>query len=227
MNLSPQSIRVLVAQSCNYGIARAGLCRLLESQPGFAVVGEAGSHDDALRVAAKQKPDIVLLDAGECADGAMGLLAALVEATDSCPVVVLTTSGEASSQRRAASLGALGIVHQEQAATVLFKAIERVHAGEIWLERSVAASVLQEKARPRSANPDDPQTCIATLTEREREVIANVCRGLKNQAIADRLFVSEATVRHRLTAIFDKLRLNDRLGLVIFAYQHDLAELSR
>ena len=227
MTASPPPIRVLIVQHQNRAIARAALRHLLESRLEFAVVGEAKSREDALHMVAEQQPDIALLDLSACDDGELALLAALVEADERCRIIVLTASRDTEAQRRAVSLGALGIVQQEQGPDILFKAIERVHAGEIWLERTLAASVLQEKARPRAPNPDDPRTLIASLTEREREVIALICRGLKNQAIASQLFISEATVRHRLTAIFEKLRLSDRLELVIFAYQYGLAELPR
>jgi DNA-binding NarL/FixJ family response regulator len=140
---------------------------------------------------------------------------------------VLTATASAQAKQEAVSAGAMGIVPQEQSAQVLFKAIECVQAGEIWIERSLAASVLRDKTRPRPQNPNDPQLRIGTLSEREREVIVFICEGLKNQAIAEKLFISEATVRHRLTSIFEKLRVSDRLELVIFAYHHGLAQLPR
>jgi two-component system nitrate/nitrite response regulator NarL len=123
--------------------------------------------------------------------------------------------------------GALGIVRQDQPIDVLFRAINCLQAGEIWLERSLAARVMRENLHPRPADPNSPEKIIGLLNERELEVVAFVCEGMKNQAIADRLFVSEATVRHRLTSVFEKLQISDRLELVIFAYRYGLAEIPR
>jgi DNA-binding NarL/FixJ family response regulator len=85
---------------------------------------------------------------------------------------------------------------------------------------------LRERAHPDTAQgPSADATKIATLTERERQVIRLIGEGLKNKEIADRMYISEATVRHHLTSIFNKLGVTDRLELVIYAYQHNLAEL--
>jgi DNA-binding NarL/FixJ family response regulator len=124
-------------------------------------------------------------------------------------------------------LGALGVVRKDQAASVLLKAIERVHAGEAWLDRTMVARVLSDLARPAEPPSNPEAAAIASLTDRECQVIQLICEGLQNKLIADRLAISEATVRHHLTSIFSKLRLNSRLELVIYAYQHDLARPPR
>jgi DNA-binding NarL/FixJ family response regulator len=227
MSADSPPIRIVVAQCHDRAIARAGLRRLLEDNPHFEIVGDAGNREDVLRLVSEQMPQIVLLDYSCCDDQELRLLAEIIEANEHCRVVVLAGTASSQSKQEAVSAGAMGIVPQEQTATVLFKAIECVHAGEIWFERSLAASVLREKTRPRPQNPNDPQVRIESLNEREREVIVFICEGLKNQAIAEKLFISEATVRHRLTSIFEKLRVSDRLELVIFAYHHGLAQLPR
>jgi DNA-binding NarL/FixJ family response regulator len=222
--LSETTIRVAIAQSTDRPIARAGLCQLLSGAP-FCVVGEAVGKEAALTLVGTEHPDIVLVDTFECDGAALDLIASVAEAENSSRVVVLTACSDATIQGRVVSNGALGIIRQEQPPETLYKAIKSVYAGEIWLERALTASVLQKKTRFAAASVSDPQSRIATLSEREHEVIALVCEGLKNQTIAERLYVSEATVRHRLTAIFEKLKVADRLELVIFAFQHGLAAL--
>ena len=108
---------------------------------------------------------------------------------------------------------------------LVLEAIAKVRAGEVWLEPSMVARVLGELTRPQTAQPISPEAAkIATLTGREREVITLVGEGLRNQHIAERLYISEATVRHHLTAIFAKLGVADRFELAIYAYQHGLAK---
>lgn len=227
ISLSKTPIRVLIAQSSDRPIARAALARLLETCAHIEVVGEATDKDDALRLIPDLSPEIILLDTFECDEAALDFLGDLSEANIEGRTIVLTGCGTATVQSQAVTCGALGIVRYDQSPEILFKAIQSVHGGEIWLERSLAASVLQEKTRASNRTVSNGQTRIANLNEREHEVIALVCEGLKNQAIAERLFISEATVRHRLTSIFEKLAISDRLELVIFAFQHGLATLPR
>jgi DNA-binding NarL/FixJ family response regulator len=118
----------------------------------------------------------------------------------------------------------MGLVLKDKATEVLIKAIERVHAGEVWLDRSLTASVLSELslAETRKSNPEADK--VATLTGREREIVELVSQGLKNKQIAERLFISEATVRNHLTSILSKLDLSDRFELALYAYRHHLAK---
>src|SRR4029450_11659556 len=107
--------------------------------------------------------------------------------------------------------GAVGLVMKEKAVATLLEAITKVHAGEVWLERTMIARVLGDLTRPQAPpQPSPTAPTIARLTEREREVITLVGEGLKNKHIAARLYISEATVRHHLTAIFSKLHISDR-----------------
>ena len=122
-------------------------------------------------------------------------------------------------------LGAVGVVLKEKAPEVLIKAIEKVHEGEIWLDRAMVANVFSAASRFRDTRKNDPGgSQDRTLTEREREVIALVGEGLRNKQIADRLFISEGTVRNHLTTIFSKLEVSDRFELLIYSYRHSLAK---
>ncbi len=122
-------------------------------------------------------------------------------------------------------LGAMGLVFKEKAAEVVIRAIERVHAGEVWFDRTLIGNVLTELSRASATKKLDPEaTKITKLTEREREIAALIGEGLKNKQIANRLFISETTVRHHLTSVFDKLGVTDRLELIIYAYRHGLAK---
>lgn len=209
-------------------VVRTGLRMIIQNRPGMLVVGEAGNGDDALVLAASEHPDIILLDLDLGGDSGIGLIADLLGAASDARIIVLTGLRDPEVHRKAVSLGALGIVRKEKAATVLISAIERVHAGEAWLDPILMADVLSDITRSSKGRRPDPEAGkIATLTNREREVIALIGEGIKSKEIAGRLFISETTVRHHLTSIFDKLGVADRIELLIYAYRHGLASPPR
>jgi two-component system nitrate/nitrite response regulator NarL len=120
----------------------------------------------------------------------------------------------------------MGLVSKQKAADTVIRAIEKVYAGEVWLDRAMIASILNDQIST-SVAPDQSVEAlrIAKLTEREREVIQLIGEGIKNRQIAERMYISEATVRHHLTSVFAKLGVADRFELVIYAFQHGLAKL--
>jgi len=201
---------------------------LIESRAGITVVGEAGNGSEALAAAARTQPDIIVLDLDLGGESGLDCFPELRTVASTARVLVLTGVRDPELHRQAVRLGAMGLVLKEKAAEVLLQAIEKVHAGEVWLESTMIARVLGEMTRTRVSQPPDPEAAkIASLTEREREVVQLMSEGLRNKQIADRLGISETTVRHHLTSIFAKLGVTDRLELVIYTYRHDLAGLSR
>ena len=215
------AIRILLVDD---HAVRAGLRLIVQSRTGMTIVGEAGNRDDALSLADSEHPDIILLDLDLGGDSGMALIADLIAAACEARIIILTGLRDPEAHRQAVLLGAMGIVKKEKAAEVLITAIERVHAGEAWLDPSLMAGVLTEMTRSSRGRKTDPEKDkIAALTNREREVIALVGEGIKSKEIAGRLFISETTVRHHLTSIFDKLGVADRVELLIYAYRHGLA----
>jgi two-component system nitrate/nitrite response regulator NarL len=219
-------IRVLLID--DHAVVRTGLRLLIESHSGLQIVGEAKNRSEALANAAEKQPDVIVLDLNLGDENALDFLPELLTAAGAARVLVLTAMPDPELHRRAVKLGVVGIVLKEQAADVLLRAIEKVHAGEVWLERAMIAHVLGQMTRHQSPTPLNPEEAkIATLSVREYEVIALIGEGLKNSQIAKRLFISESTVRHHLTSIFNKLGVHDRLELVIYAYQHGLVAIPR
>jgi|SRR6185295_349290 len=218
-----EPIRILLID--DHVIVRAGLRMLIENHDGLVVVGEAGTRVDGLALAEREQPDVVLLDLDMGAESGLDFMPQLLEAAPNARVVVLTGLRDGDAHRRAVHLGALGLVFKDKAAEVLIKAIEKVHSGEVWLDRSLTATVLSEMSHADDRRKADPEMeKISFLTEREREVVGLVCEGLKNKQIGDRLFISESTVRNHLTSILSKLDLSDRFELALFAYRHHLAK---
>lgn len=216
-------IRVLLVD--DHAVIRTGLKMLLESQPGLEVVGEVGDQESALRVAAREQPDIVLLDLDLNGQDSLQFMPALMASAAQARVMILTASNDLDLQRRAVLLGALGVVQKREAGEVLIKAIENVYAGQVWLDKSIMMGVLADLSRSDSDRKHGAESGrIGTLTKREREVITLVGEGLRNKQIAEKLFISETTVRHHITSIFNKLGVSNRLNLVMYAYQHGLAK---
>ena len=199
-----------------------GLRMLIESWPGLKVVGEADKQSDAKTLTARQKPDILLLDIDPERNGKeLDLLPELLSVAGDARVIVLSGLRDAEIHHRAVSLGAVGLVHKEKAASELQKAIRKVHDGEVWLDRSLTAKVIANMSRSKSRKTVDPGMMkILALTEREREVATLLCDGLKNKEIGKKLFISETTVRHHLTSVFAKLEVSSRFELIIFLYKN-------
>jgi two-component system nitrate/nitrite response regulator NarL len=219
----PQSVRVLIVD--DHGIIRAGLRMLLESQSGIMVVGEASSCADALALATCTQPDVIVLDLDLGGENAVESIPTLLRTAPETRILILTGVRDPEVHRQAIRHGALGLVLKEKAVETLLQAITKVRAGEVWLEPTMIARVLGDLTRPQlSPQTSAEATKIGRLTEREREVITLVGEGLRNRHIAARLYISEATVRHHLTAIFAKLDVSDRFELAIYAYQHGLAK---
>lgn len=198
---------------------------IITKHAGMAVVGEAGDSTSALAAAAATRPDIVLLDLDLGDESGADLLPGLLDAVPDTRVILLTGLRDPQAHRRAILLGAVGLVLKEKAVETVLKAIEKVHAGEVWLDRAMIASILNSRVHGERAQQGPGDKRIDALTAREREVIELIGAGLKNRQIAERLVISEATVRHHLTSIFGKLGVEDRFDLALFAYRHNLAKV--
>ena len=221
-------IRILIID--DHKIIREGLRDLIESRGKMTVVGEAGGCADGLEVALETKPDVVLLDLDLAGDNGLTLIPQLLAADKNTNILILTGLRDVEKRDQAMELGAKGIVLKEEGANELLNAIEKIcTTGEYWLEPGAYKRLL-EKRKPQPEAPQDPEALrIATLTEREREIISLVGEGLENKQIADRLrpVVAEATVRNNLSAIYDKLGIQGgRLGLLVYAYKHGLVSSS-
>lgn len=218
-----EPIRILIVD--DHAVVRAGLRMLIDQNPAMKVIGVAGNRSEALAVAASEQPNVIILDILLGDEDGLTILPALREVAKRSRVLVLTGLRGGESQRRAMLAGAMGVVFKDHAAEVLIKAINKVHEGEVWLDRSMIGSVMQEITEKKLEDPEKEK--IASLTDREREVIRAVGGGLKNKQIAERLFISETTVTHHLSSVFSKLEVSDRLELIIYAFRHGLAKIPR
>jgi two-component system, NarL family, nitrate/nitrite response regulator NarL len=217
-------IRVLIID--DHPILRAGLRLLIESQSKVKVVGEAQNRVEAVAIAVREQPDIMLVDLSLGDESGLDLIPELLATVKQGRVVILTGSQDLGDKARAVQLGARGLVLKEDAVSTLINAIERVHQGGSWFEPAVSATLLGTIAHAgeNGGRIDPERNKIATLTKRELEIISLVSEGLKNQQIADRLFIGEGTVRNYLTTIYDKLGVSDRFELIVYAYRHGITK---
>ncbi len=206
----------------HYQMVRTGLRMLIDEQPEMTVVGEVSNRTEALAQAASKNPNLILLEVDLGSENGLDFLPDLREAAAGARVLIITGVKDPETHRRAALLGAAGLVLKESPAEVLLKAIRKIHQGEIWLDRSVLSSVLNEMTQAKKKNGSG-EVKVANLTPREREVVILISEGLRNKQIAKRLFICETTVTHHLSSIFSKLEVSDRLELVIYAFAHGLA----
>lgn len=216
--------RISVVIVDDHLIVRQGLRMLLENVPGLEVVGEAGRCGEALEVARRTRPDVVLLDVDLAGENALEIVPELLAIAERLQILLLTGSRDVDMHRRAVRLGASGVVLKDHAADLLVKAVQRVHAGEVWLDRGLTAQVLQElRQGVTDVSPDDHAARIASLTTREREIVALIAQGASTHHMAEKLFISEKTVRNHLASIYDKLQVSERLELALYAAKHGLA----
>lgn len=216
-----EPIRVIIAD--DHTIFRDGLKTLFASNAEFQIVGEAGDGDEALRFIRKLRPDILLLDLQMPKRSGMEVLESLSEDHQETHVIMLSGVLEGDQITRAFELGARGVVMKDSGSATLYKSIRAVMAGQYWIGRQAVSSLAQtlkshrdstKKARPKNYG----------LTAREMEVVRKIVDGFSNKEIATALAISEQTVEHHVTSIFDKLGVYNRLELTLFAFHHGIVD---
>jgi two-component system nitrate/nitrite response regulator NarL len=202
-----------------------GLERLIASaSPEMEVAGTATGATDALALLDGAAPDVILLDLDLGRESGLDAIPKLVNKSPA-KILVLTGVRDKALHDQAVLAGARGVVEKEAAAETILAAIRKVHEGELWLDRAAAGRIFVEFSRQRAPQKPDPeQQKIAELTEREREIISAVVAeaGATAKAIADRLHISEHTLRNHLTSIYGKLGVANRLELFAYAHKHGL-----
>jgi two-component system nitrate/nitrite response regulator NarL len=210
----------------NQVLVRAGLRLLIEGQTEMEVIGEAGNIDEGLDLAARLKPEIILLEINLSADPCFEVIPKLIGTSDQARVILVTSAYSSQVFLQAVQSGVMGVVTKTQKPEVLIKAIEKVHAGEVWIERSLMANLLTRLSHNHRSNGNNPEAeRINKLSDRERQIIQLIGHGLKNKQIAAQLCISETTVRHHLTSVFSKLEVSDRLELLVYAHRSGLAKI--
>jgi DNA-binding NarL/FixJ family response regulator len=235
------NIRILIVDDSS--LLRDGLANLLALQPDFDVLPPADGPVASAEVVRRVKPDIVLLGWPASSIGSQKVFGAIQESKANTRVIMLTNEDTKEYFVESVKQGCCGIVPKNTSTELLLKSIRKVNAGEFWLDRMTTADVIRQLAKKSPVQPAAAPTPVAhapsaqqpstrlgvrdqagALSNREREIVILVAQGFKNKEMAERMFISEQTVKNHLHNIFDKLGVSDRLELALYAVHHNLHE---
>jgi two-component system nitrate/nitrite response regulator NarL len=222
-NAGMSNIRVLIADDSS--LFRDGLSNLVSAQPDLHVAGTVDSAATANEQIRLLKPDVVLLGWSASAPASQRIFAAVQDAKLQTRIIMMVSDDGKEDFVEAIRLGCSGIVPKTTSTELLLKSIRKVYAGEIWLDRMSTADVIRRLSKKGAGNVGARQGLReqgAALSTREREIVGLIAQGFKNKDMAERLFISEQTVKNHLHNIFDKLGVSDRLELALYAIHHKL-----
>ncbi len=222
MDRKAQPIRIVIAD--DHPIFRDGLRRLLEAEPDLKVVGEACDGAEAVKFARQLEPDILLLDLAMPRHPGLEALREMSsgQTSNSVRVILLTAAAEKNQIVEALQLGARGVVLKDSATQLLLKSIHTVMAGEYWVGRESVSNLVQFLRTLMQSSGEEARQKKFGLTPRELEIVSTVVAGYSNKEIAEYFKISEDTVKHHLSNIFDKLGVSTRLELALFAVNQGL-----
>jgi DNA-binding NarL/FixJ family response regulator len=229
--MSTQPIRVLIADG--QPIVLEGLRCVLGQYSHIQVVGEAADGVEIIEKAIHLEPDIVLLDFKLPRVDGLAVLRNIRERVVRTKVIMFASADSKDEFVEAMKLGCSGILLKENSTSLIEKSIQRVQAGEIWLDSNTTAAVIRHFASPKdfpaahtssgnSGGSSKSSRERAQLSQREREIIILIAQGYKNKEIAEKMFITEQTVKNHLHNVFDKLGVSDRLELALYAIHNSL-----
>ncbi len=210
-------LRIIIVD--DHEVVRLGLRALLEKQPGFTVVDEAGNAKEAVQKALQHRPEVVVLDIRLPGGSGIDACREIVTAAPEVKVIMLTSFAEDDMLFEAIAAGASGYVLKQIGGDDLVRAIEAVGRGDSLLDPTLTQRVF---ARVREAQRKDEQSAFSQLTEQEMRVLGLVAEGKTNREIAQQLFLGEGTVRNYVSSILSKLALTNRAEAAAYAVQHNI-----
>ncbi len=216
--MTETAIRVLVVD--DHAVVREGIRSVLERQPGFEVVGEAGDGATALKLAATTAPDVVVLDVSMPGGSGLRTAADLRTQVPEARVLILSMHDNAEYVLEAVRAGASGYLLKDSAATDLRQAVTAVHGGENYFSAAIAAQLTAVKRG--EIDRESQSGKLGMLSGREREVLAGIARGLTNKEIGTELGISHRTVETHRESLMRKLRIHTVAGLTKFALETGL-----
>ena len=216
--------RVRIVLADDHQMFRDAVRRLLDAEPDLVVVGEASDGEEAVALTLQYEPDILLLDVAMPHGNGMQVLQHIAAASKATRIIMVTGAVEENELRQALRLGARGFVLKESGAEQLLESIRVVHGGEYFVGRECMADLVSA-VRSRGVAIEGkvlPRKADFGLTTRERQIVSAVVNAYQNKEIAAKFAISEKTVKHHLTNIFNKVGVSNRLELALFAVHHHL-----
>jgi two-component system, NarL family, nitrate/nitrite response regulator NarL len=208
--------RITIAIADDHPIFRDGLRKLLEAEGSFELVGEASDGVEAVEFVRRLAPDVLLLDLNMPRLGGLDALAEVIRTSPGVRTIILAASIDRREILRALKLGARGIVVKAAATQLLYRCIHSVVAGELWVGRE-SVPELVDALHELDGRSHEPPSFLASLTGRERQIVAAIGSGASNRDVAQALSMSEQTVKNHLSRIFEKCGVSNRTELAILA----------
>lgn len=220
MGLSMSKIRLMLVD--DHILFRKGLAALISSRPDLEVVGEAGDGNEAIEAAATLKPDLILMDIHMPGCNGIDATRAIRAEQPNTRIVILTVSDDEEDLYGAIRAGAQGYLLKNLRPESLFEMIQDAIRGEAPISPGIAAKILEELGRSRERERDETPDGSQLLTQREREILTLVVDGASNKEIAQRLHITEGTVKNHLHHILEKLHLENRVQVTAYALRKGL-----
>lgn len=208
------SVRLILVD--DHPIVLDGLQQFLQRQPDFRVIAACSNADAAMAAVTHERPDVLVLDLRMPGTNGLGLLRQLGDAGLSCPSILLTAAIEDAEVTEAVRLGVAGLVMKDSTPDTLVQCVRKVHGGGQWLDHEIVNRAFKSQLDREAAVRE------TALTPREIEIVRMVAEGLRNKAIAERMSISEGTVKVHLHNIYEKLAVDGRLELTLVAQQKKL-----
>jgi len=218
--MSNKNITVMIAD--DHLLMSEGIKQILELETDIDVIAQAGDGEEAIEKAVKYNPDVILLDINMPKMNGIDVLRRLKDLGVKSDVIMLTIHEDREYLRETIKIGANGYVLKDSDADGLIKAIRDVNNGKTYIQPSIASLLVNDIGRVEE-NSDFQR--IESLTKREYEVLILIAEGLNNKDIADKLYISEKTVKNHVSSIFKKLDVNDRIQAAIFAFKNNIKKL--
>lgn len=222
MDSSADPINILIVD--DHPAFRFGLRKLFEAEPGMRIAGEASEGPEAIRKTLEIRPHILLLDLALRGQTGLEVLRDLSAAGSHAKVIILTAAIQKSEIAQALRLGARGIVLKESATELIIESVRVVMSGRYWVGRENVSDVVQLLSRLLPGAGESGPRKNFGITPREMEVVTAIVAGYSNREIAHKLTLSEQTIKHHITNIFDKLGVSNRMELTLFAVSHHLID---
>jgi len=217
-----KKITVMIAD--DHILMREGLKQLLELEKDIAVVAQAGDGEEAIEKAVKYNPHVLLLDINMPKLNGIDVLRRLKDLGVNTKIIMLTIHNDKEYLFETIKIGADGYILKDSDADSLIRAIREVNNGRTYIQPSIA-KMLVERLNGDEEESDERLKKIKSLTKREYEVLTLIAEGLNNKDIADKLFISEKTVKNHVSSIFKKIGVNDRIQAAIFAYKNNIKKI--